>query len=142
MGKVKKYIQAICEILEMLAAGLVLLGIVLSMIGILKNLPAFRALLMDVTAFRHYLEGIFLIVIGIEFLEMLCRPNSDNILEVLIFLVARHMIVGETTPYMDFVSVISVGLLCFLRRYLHVSRLKEKEREAQLKTQDPSLDEV
>ncbi len=34
MGKVKKYIQAICEILEMLAAGLVLLGIVLSMIGI------------------------------------------------------------------------------------------------------------
>ena len=96
MGKVKKYIQAICEILEMLAAGLVLLGIVLSMIGILKNLPAFRALLMDVTAFRHYLEGIFLIVIGIEFLEMLCRPNSDNILEVLIFLVARHMIVGDT----------------------------------------------
>ncbi len=142
MGKIKKYIQTVCEALEMLAAGLVLLGIILAMISILKNIPAFKELLEDVTTFRHYLEAIFLIVIGIEFLEMLCRPNSDNILEVLIFLVARHMIVGETTPYMDFVSVISVGLLCFLRRYLHVSRTKEKEREAQLKTQDSSLDEV
>lgn len=142
MGKIKKYIQTICEVLEMLAAGLVLLGIILAMVGILRDFPAFREILEDATTFRHYLEGIFLIVIGIEFLEMLCRPNSDNILEVLIFLVARHMIVGETTPYMDFVSVISVGLLCFLRRYLHVSRTKEKEREAQLKTQDSSLDEV
>ncbi len=70
-----------------------------------------------------------MIVIGIEFLQMLCRPNSDNVMEVLIFLVARHMILGDTTPVDDFVSVISVGILCALRRYLHVTRKKEEAEQ-------------
>ena len=77
-------------------------------------------------SFRVYLDEIFVIVIGIEFLQMLCRPNSDNIMEVLIFLVARHMIVTETTAVEDFISVISIILLCVLRRYLHVTREKMK----------------
>ncbi len=47
-------------------------------------------------------------------------------MEVLIFLVARHMIVSDTTPMEDFISVISIILLCVLRRYLHVTREKMK----------------
>ena len=81
-------------------------------------------------SFRTYLDQIFVIVIGIEFLQMLCRPNSDNIMEVLIFLVARHMIVSETTPFEDFISVISIILLCVLRRYLHDTREKAKDKLA------------
>ena len=50
-------------------------------------------------------------------------------MEVLIFLVARHMIIGDTTPFEDFVSVISIGLLCVVRRFLHIAKEKEKERE-------------
>ena len=50
-------------------------------------------------------------------------------MEVLIFLVARHMILGDTTPVDDFVSVISVGILCALRRYLHVTRKKEEAEQ-------------
>ena len=75
-----------------------------------------------------------MLVIGIEFLQMLCRPNADNVMEILIFLVARHMIVGTTTTFEDFVSVISVSLLCVLRRYLH--NLKIKEDKASDETQD------
>lgn len=115
----KKIIQKISEILEQIAAVLVLIGIVLSICSFVKDFVAFRDLLHDISIFRNYLEDIFIIVIGIEFLQMLCRPNSDNIMEVLIFLVARHMIVSETTPYEDFVSVVSVILLCVLRRHLH-----------------------
>ena len=44
------------------------------------------------------------------------------------------MIIGDTTPMEDFISVISVGLLCVLRRYLHVTKEKEKERERQRET--------
>ena len=53
-------------------------------------------------------------------------------MEVLIFLVARHMILGDTTPVDDFVSVISVGILCALRRYLHVTRKKEEADAASI----------
>lgn len=125
MEKFKKYMQYICEILELTAAVLVLIAILLSLYSIVKDISVFRHLLNDTAAFKVYLENIFTIVIGIEFLAMLCRPNSDNVIEVLIFLVARHMIVGDTTPYEDFVSVISVALLCVLRRYLKNTRKKE-----------------
>ncbi len=115
----------ICECLELCAAGLVLIGILLSAIGLFSEKGLFVNLMQDTSLFIHYLEQVLLLVIGIEFLQMLCRPNADNVMEILIFLVARHMIVGTTTPLEDFVSVISVSLLCVLRRYLH--NLKEKE---------------
>lgn len=128
-NKFKKDIQRLCESLEMVVAVIVLVGIVMSIFSLLSDFVVFEQMLKDTAKFRPFLEDIFVIVIGIEFLQMLCRPNSDNVMEVLIFLVARHMIVGETTPFEDFVSVISVGLLCVLRRYLHVSKEKEREKK-------------
>ena len=118
--KFKGSISKICELLELIVAFLVLVGIAFSICGLLKDFEIFRLMFKDIENFRVYLDQIFAIVIGIEFLQMLCRPNSDNIMEVLIFLVARHMIVSDTTPMEDFISVISIILLCVLRRYLHV----------------------
>ena len=122
----KGSISKICELLELIVAFLVLVGIAFSICGLLKDFEIFRLMFKDIENFRVYLDQIFAIVIGIEFLQMLCRPNSDNIMEVLIFLVARHMIVSDTTPMEDFISVISIILLCVLRRYLHVTREKMK----------------
>lgn len=124
MEKIIKIIQKFCEIAELVAAILVSVGIVLSIISLLTDLSIFSHLLEEASVFKEYLERILMIVIGIEFVGMLCRPSSDNVLEVLIFLVARHMIVGETSPYEDFVSVISIALLCLLRRHLHNTKEK------------------
>ena len=61
---------------------------------------------------------------------MLCRPTADNVLETIIFLVARHMIiVTTTTPLDDLISTVSIVMLCFVRRYLKEHRLKDKMRE-------------
>ena len=125
--KYKKIMLKICNILEIIAALLVLMGIFLSIYSFLRNFDAFWDLLGDMSLFRDYLAKIFILVIGIEFLQMLCRPNADNIIEVLIFLVARHMIVYDTTPFDDFVSVISIAILCVLRRYLHNAENKEND---------------
>ena len=128
-NRFKKDIQRLCETLEMAVAVIVLAGIVMTIFSLLSDFEIFHAMLGDTAEFKPFLEDIFVIVIGIEFLQMLCRPNSDNVMEVLIFLVARHMIIGDTPPMEDFISVISVGLLCVLRRYLHVTKEKEREKE-------------
>ena len=126
MSKIKKWVHNICQVLELIAAGLVSVGILLALISVATNLSVFRDLLKDPAVFKEYLDTIFTLVIGIEFLEMLCRPNSQNVLEVLIFLVARHMIAGSTSPMEDFVSVISISLLCVLRRYLRTHKDDKK----------------
>lgn len=126
--KFRGSITKICELLELIVAVLVLVGILLSICSLVKDFAIFRDILNHTESFRTYLDQIFVIVIGIEFLQMLCRPNSDNVMDVLIFLVARHMIVSETTPFEDFISVISIILLCVLRRYLHDTRERTKDR--------------
>lgn len=130
LEKLRKVIQKICVLLDLAAALLVLIAILLSIISLVRDVSVFQKLLTDPSEFKHYLEQIFMLVIGIEFLGMLCRPSSENVIEVLIFLVARHMIVGDTTPYQDFVSVISVALLCVVRRYLRVTGEKQKENNS------------
>lgn len=119
MEKLEKATQKVCGILEWIIALLVLVGILFALFGFLRGGNVFSELLTDTDSFRQYLDEILLIVIGIEFLRMLCRPSSDNVIEVIIFLVARHMIVSNTTPYQDFVSVLSIILLCLVRQYLH-----------------------
>lgn len=128
--KLKVAVHIICEVLEMIAAALMLVGILFATFSLIRNVDIFRQLLSDTSSFKGYMDQIFMLVIGIEFLVMLCRPNSENVIEVLIFLVARHMIVGETTPYQDFVSVVSVALLCVVRRYLRINNEERDERKA------------
>lgn len=135
--KMKKHLQTICDVLELVTAIFVLVGILLAIVNLLGDFDMFRSLMEDSSAFKEYLEKIFTVVIGIEFLQMLCRSNSDNVLEILIFLVARHMIVGETTPYEDFVSVISVALLCVVRRYLSVMKNGGQWRFGKQKNEEP-----
>ena len=128
--KLKKFILAGSEVLEFIVAVLTLIGILLSVFSLVRDAGIFKQLLTDTSVFKDYLEQIFLLVIGIEFLVMLCRPNSENVIEILIFLVARHMIVGDTTPYEDFVSVVSVVILCIVRRYLRISGEERDKKKA------------
>ncbi|MDE7285793.1 MAG: hypothetical protein K2N55_02965 [Lachnospiraceae bacterium] len=129
LGKAKKYVHILCHALEMVTAVLMLIGLVFSFFSLIRNVELFQQLLKDTSVFREYMDQIFMLVIGIEFLVMLCRPNSENVIDVLIFLVARHMIVGDTTPYQDFVSVISVALLCVVRRYLRNNKENREEKK-------------
>ena len=76
----------------------------------------------DNKVYMEYLDAVFNVVIGIEFLKMLCKPSSANIIEVLIFLIARHMIVQTTTPLEDLLSVVSIGILFFFRRFMLMTK--------------------
>lgn len=132
MEKLKKYVQKACGLFELIMAVIVLIGIVLAIISMVRDVDLTQSLFQDTANFKEFLVNVFAIVIGIEFLEMLCRPNPDNVIQVLVFLIARHMIVGDTSPYEDFVSVISVAILLLLSRYLHIGKKGERgdgERE-------------
>lgn len=75
-------------------------------------------------AFLTFVSSIFNILIGIEFLKMLCQPSEDTVLEVLMFLVARHMIIEPTTVYENLVTIISIGLIFAIKKYLNLPSKK------------------
>ena len=138
--KLKKLVTNLCYLLELIAAIFVLAGIIISIIGLIPCVGEYWNNRAETSAFTDFLEQVLAVVIGVEFLKMLCRPNSDNILETLIFLVARHMIVvTSTTPMDDLISTVSIVLLCIMRRYLKVAKDKEKRHELDDKSMKESI---
>lgn len=125
--RLRRQVPVICGILEMIIAVLVLIGLILSLIGMFRERNMFQDLINGEMDFMTYMETIFTLVIGIEFMEMLCRPNAANVMEVLIFLVARHMILEHGTVYADFVSVLSICILCVVRRMLRYNKERHDE---------------
>lgn len=73
--------------------------------------------------FTHFLEMALNIVIGIEFLKMLCRHNMDSVVEVMLFTLARHMIVTETGMLENLLCVAGAALLFVVRKFLFVAKI-------------------
>ena len=107
-----------CEILEFVMAMIVGLAILMAIVGVFPGLLHFWGERGDTHAFMEFLDEVLSVVIGIEFLKMLCKPNTENIIEALIFVIARHMIVQTTTAGEDLVSVISICMLFLFRRFM------------------------
>lgn len=125
--KIQKSINRICELLEYVIAVIVVLALIISAIS---YLPVIKDLFLrtgNSQEFLIFLEQIFNYVVGIEFIKLLCKPNTENTFEVLIFLVSRHMIIGNTSALDMFLSVASIAILCVIRRLLNTKFRHEKD---------------
>ena len=67
-----------------------------------------------------FLQRALDIVIGIEFIKMLAKHSPGSALEVLLYAIARHMIVGHESAVENFISVASIALIFCVRKFLFV----------------------
>ena len=124
LKKLRERLYIVCNYLELLMALVVIVGIVIAAFGLKNEILLFWSQRGHAGAFYVFLDAVFEIVISIEFLKMLCQPSADTVLEVLIFLVSRHMIIGETSAYEDLVSIISIALLFAIKKYIRIPASK------------------
>ena len=114
--KLTAKLQRWLELCEIVVALLVGLGVVATLITYL--LPGVLNLFRPSTGTEHfleYLEAIFNLVVGLEFMKLLFHINSENVIEVLVILISRHMII-ETHAAMDiFLCTVSIVLLLLLK---------------------------
>lgn len=128
--KARKGLHKVGELVELVMAGVVICAIVVAAVTLVPEFGLYWDSRLEMGAFLKFLDQVLDIIIGVEFVKMLCRPNSRNIIEVLIFVISRHMIVQKTTAVEDLLAVISIGILFFLRRFMEATR-KEKKGEAE-----------
>ena len=121
-GKARKILYEIGETIELVMAVVVILADLVAVCSLVPEFGHYWQNRMDEEAFSEFLGAVFGVVIGIEFLKMLCKPSSENIIEVLIFLVSRHMIVEKTTVMENLLSIVSIGILFFFRRFMVATR--------------------
>lgn len=72
-----------------------------------------------------FLGSAFQIVIGVEFIKMLCKHTPATVVEVLMFAIARQMVVEHSTPMENLVCIIGITVLFAIRRFLFTDGDKE-----------------
>ena len=81
-------------LLEVALSAIVLVALLLSIVPLLELMPGLLTH-GDSVEVREFLERALDIVIGIEFIKMLAKHSPGSVLEVLLYAIARHMIVGH-----------------------------------------------
>ena len=106
-------------LLEVFLSGIVLIGLLLSIVPLLQWMPG---LIVDGNEVEVYefLTRALDIVIGIEFIKMLAKHSPGSALEVLLYAIARQMILGHESALESFISVASIGLIFLIRRFVFV----------------------
>lgn len=111
MKKLISFMDRVASLIELILALFVTIGAVATLVTIVVQEGPGMMNGMVPEELNHLLEEIFSVVIAVEFLKMLLQPTSQTVIEVLIFLIARHMIVKETGAVQDLLSVISICIL-------------------------------
>ena len=96
-----------------------LIGLLLSAVPLIKWMPG---LLFDgnEVEIRTFLERSLDIVIGIEFIKMLAKHSPGSSLEVLLYAIARHLVVGHDSALENLLSVGAIALIFIVRKFFFV----------------------
>ena len=115
----RNYIIQASTLLEIILSGLVLIGLLFSIVPLLKWMPG---LLFDGNdaEIRTFLERALDIVIGIEFIKMLAKHSPGSSLEVLLYAIARHLVVGHDSALENLLSVGAIALIFIVRKFFFV----------------------
>lgn len=81
---------------------------------------------VDEESFSNFLKNALGLVVGVEFVKMLVRHTMDNVVEVLIFAISRHLIVYHLEIWEMLIGVLCIAVLFAIRKFLVVSSDEEK----------------
>lgn len=123
--RVRELMTAISILFELLVAVLLLTALFAALLGLVQSLSPAQ-LVRDPEAFSELLSMASMLVIGVEFVNMLCNHSMGAVIEIMLLAIARQMIVNHTSPLENLLAVLSVGLLYLFRKYLYIPSLDKK----------------
>ena len=107
----RQWVARMASIIETVVALVVLLAILVAGVRVLLEVQDL-VLAPDVDeAFTSFLRSAFNVVIGIEFVKMLAKHSPGSAIEVLLFAIARQMVVDHTSPLENLVSILAILLI-------------------------------
>lgn len=122
----RELMQRLADLLETLVGLLLIAALAGALIGLVRSIkPAW--LTVDPSMFSGYLSTAATLVIGVEFIKMLCSHTIDSVIEIMLLAIARQMIVEHTSPLENLIAVVSIAVLYLVRKYLYIPRLDHKE---------------
>ena len=115
-----KFLTDVTTALELIIALLLAGAICIMIVQLIMNFHN----LTDLNTYPNYddlLTSCFNLIIGVEMIRMLYLHTQSTVFEVLLFAIARQIIIEHSSPLNSLVGVIAIAILFATRKFLFVA---------------------
>ena len=119
----KKYLNAalhkLTVLLEFIISFVLAAGIIILLVQLILSMPN----VPDLNIYPNYedlVETCFNLIIGVELIRMLYQHKPSTVFEVLLFAIARQVIMAHNNPVSSLIGVVSIALLFATRKFLFI----------------------
>lgn len=123
-----KWITRLAGFIEIAVSILILIGILLASVSLVKEMGLLGGNLLTVDTFERFLGHALALVIGLEFIKMLIKHTPGAAIEVLLYAIARQIIVYHTTTLETLIGILAVAAIFAIRKFLFVRTFEDKPR--------------
>lgn len=116
--KIQETIFEICYILEAAIAVVVGIAVIILCIKLFKDMFADVIYNQEDNVLVNVLDSAMTLAIGVEFIKMLCKHTPETVVEVLLFAIAKQLVVFHTTPLENMLNVAAIAGLFAVRKFL------------------------
>ena len=122
----QKFISVLLRIsgaVEVLLSIIVLVAILISSVSLVWELGIFNGEFIAPDKLDAFLGQALGLVVGVEFIKMLIRHTPGAVIEVLLFAIARQLIVYHTSTLETLIGILAVGCAFAIRKFLFVEKI-------------------
>lgn len=121
-----KWLELTTELLEIIVSVVILAGFFLAIIPIIGDMPGLLSN-QNTYSFDVFLEYSFNLVIGIEFVRMLVKHTPGSALQVLLFAIARHLVLDGGSGMDLLLGVLAIAGIFAVRKFLYVHSFESRD---------------
>ncbi len=110
------HVLEIAKKLELILAVSLIIGILLGSMGVIKYLS--QLLQGNYGVIGDLLSYVLILVIGIEFIQIIALRSSKAMLDIVAFAVAKKMLVNGQTMMDIVIAIIAIGIVLLIRKHL------------------------
>lgn len=126
LKKVEKTMKGFILWIEILLAIFIAATVLLSGKDIVVLI--YKVFITEASASYEILQGLFahilLLVVGLELALMLITHSAGNVLEVILYAIARKMLISSSNSVDILLGVISLAIIFAVDKYLHTNDVK------------------
>ena len=110
--KAKDVLLSVCHFLEVIMSFVLVIVIVIAGARLFTGEPVARL--------ESFIGNVMTVAIGVELVKMLAQHDASTIVEVLMFAIARMMIVNHGSTLEILFGVVAIAILFATRKYLFI----------------------
>ena len=114
---IEAFLKKLSSLLELFIAMMLAAGIILlcaKMVTTLGNIPNLELY----PNYEDLLEKCFNLIIGVELIKMVYHHTPNTVFEVLLFAIARQIIIDHTSAWSSLIGVCAIAVLFATRKFL------------------------